>query len=57
MVITILCFYVFTAIPKVKRLTEFEKGEIGAFSSSEFKSRAIVQKIGRPKTVLHNFVN
>lgn len=44
-------------MPRAKRLTEFEKGQIVALSSSGLSSRDIAEKIGRSKTVVNNFLS
>ena len=50
-------FWVFTIMPRVKRLTEFGKEKISSLSSSGLNSSAIAKKIGRSKTVVNNFLN
>ncbi|KFM77088.1 hypothetical protein X975_19559, partial [Stegodyphus mimosarum] len=40
---------------KGKKLTDQERGEIEALSSTRMISRAIAIKIGRSKTVVNNF--
>lgn len=42
---------------KGKKLTDHERGQIEAFSSTGMSSRTIAIKIGRSKTVVNIFFN
>ena len=51
------CFCVFITMPWAKKLTEFQKGQIVALSSSGLTSQAMAKKIGRSETLVNNFLN